>query len=315
MWETLQESWGSLLDPLHDPVTLAIPAFLTFLILEWIAARTLEHVEPGPDGRTRPPRGGYEKRDARASISMGLVSIVTSAAWKVLALVGYSALWVYVAPWHLPADAWYTWVILLVGIDVLWYWYHRMAHRVRLVWATHQAHHSSEYFNYATALRQKWNNSGEIIMWLPLPLIGIPPWMVFVGFSVSLVYQFFVHTERVGTLPRPIEFVFNTPSHHRVHHGSDPDYLDRNYAGMLIIWDRMFGTFKAEDHRPTYGLTKPVGTYNIWDLQTHEYRAIARDWRTAGTFRDKLGYAFGPPGWAPKQTHAEETENVSSART
>src|SRR5690606_17139977 len=112
MWETLQESWGSLLEPLHDPVTLAIPAFLTFLILEWIAARTLEHVEPGPDGRTRPPRGGYEKRDARASISMGLVSIVTSAAWKVLALVGYSALWVYVAPWHLPADAWYTWVIL-----------------------------------------------------------------------------------------------------------------------------------------------------------------------------------------------------------
>ncbi len=101
----------------------------------------------------------------------------------------------------------------------------------------------------------------------------------------------------VGTLPRPIEFVFNTPSHHRVHHGSDPDYLDRNYAGILIIWDRMFGTFKAEDHRPTYGLTKPVGTYNIWDLQTHEYRAIARDWRTAGTFRDKLGYAFGPPGW------------------
>ncbi len=212
------------------------------------------------------------------------------------------------------ADAWYTWVILLVGIDVLWYWYHRMAHRVRLVWATHQAHHSSEYFNYATALRQKWNNSGEIIMWLPLPLIGIPPWMVFVGFSVSLVYQFFVHTERVGKLPRPIEFVFNTPSHHRVHHGSDPDYLDRNYAGILIIWDRMFGTFKAEEHRPTYGLTKPVGTYNIWDLQTHEYRAIARDWRTAGTFRDKLGYAFGPPGWAPKQTHAEETESVSSAR-
>ncbi|MFD6860730.1 sterol desaturase family protein [Rhodococcus sp. NPDC060086] len=311
MWETLRESWGSLLEPLHDPVALAIPAFALFLILEWVAARTLERVEPGPDGRVHPPRGGYEMRDARTSLSMGLISIVTSAGWKVLALVGYSALWVYLAPWHLPADAWYTWVILLLGIDFLWYWYHRMAHRIRLVWATHQAHHSSEYFNYATALRQKWNNSGEIIMWLPLPLLGIPPWMVFVGFSVSLVYQFFVHTERVGALPAPIEFVFNTPSHHRVHHGSDAEYLDRNYAGILIIWDRMFGTFKAEEQRPVYGLTTPVGTFDIWDLQTHEYKAIARDWRSAASWRDKLGYAFGPPGWAPVKS---ETEPVSSSR-
>ena len=159
-------------------------------------------------------------------------------------------------------------MILLLGIDVLYYAYHRIAHRVRVIWATHQAHHSSEYFNFSTALRQKWNNSGEIIMWLPLPFLGIPPWMVFVGFSVSLVYQFFVHTERVGKLWRPIEFIFNTPSHHRVHHGSDAEYLDRNYAGILIIWDRMFGTFAAETHRPTYGLTTPVGTYNIWKLQT-----------------------------------------------
>lgn len=312
MWETLTRSWGSLLEPLGDPVTLAIPAFLVFLILEMVAARALEHAEPGPDGRVRPPRGGYEKRDSRASLSMGVVSIATTAAWKALALIGYSAIWVYVAPWHLPADAWYTWVILLLGIDFLWYWYHRMAHRVRLVWATHQAHHSSEYFNYATALRQKWNNSGEILMWLPLPLLGMPPWMVFVGFSVSLVYQFFVHTEHVGKLPRPIEFIFNTPSHHRVHHGSDAEYLDRNYAGILIVWDRLFGTFQAEKHRPTYGLTTPVGTYNIWDLQTHEYRAIARDWRTARTLRDKLGYAFGPPGWAPK---GAATEPVSPVRT
>ncbi len=313
MRETLFDSWGSLLEPLHDPVALAIPAFVVFLVLEWVAARTLEHVEPGADGRTHPPKGGYEARDARASLSMGLVSIATSALWKVLALVGYSAIWVYLAPWHLPADAWYTWVILLVGVDLLFYWYHRTAHRVRVVWATHQAHHSSEYFNFATALRQKWNNSGEIIMWLPLPLLGIPPWMVFVGFSVNLVYQFFVHTERVGTLPRPVEFVFNTPSHHRVHHGCDPEYLDRNYAGMFIIWDRMFGTFRPETHRPTYGLTKPVGTYKIWELQTHEYKAIARDWRSATTWRNKMGYVFGPPGWTPAHDR-EGSETVSSAR-
>ncbi|GAB2644198.1 sterol desaturase family protein [Prescottella soli] len=298
MWETLTAAWGSLLAPLGDPVTLAIPAFVVFLGLEWFAARKLEEADIR-GGRAHPPTAGYEFRDARASISMGLVSIATTAFWKFLALIGYSAIWVYLAPWHLPPDAWYTWVILLVGIDLLYYTYHRMAHRIRLIWATHQAHHSSEYFNFATALRQKWNNSGEILMWIPLPLIGIPPWMVFVGFSVSLVYQFFVHTERVGKLPRPVEFVFNTPSHHRVHHGCDPEYLDRNYGGILIVWDRLFGTFQPENQRPTYGLTKPVGTYDIWALQTHEYAAIGRDVRAASTWRERLGYVFGPPGWAP----------------
>ncbi|MFC9518995.1 sterol desaturase family protein [Nocardiaceae bacterium NPDC056970] len=316
MWETLTTAWGSLLEPLGDPVTLAIPAFVVFLGLEWFAARKLEETEIR-DGRAHPPSGGYEFRDARASISMGLVSIATTAFWKFLALIGYSAIWVYLAPWHMPANAWYTWVILLVGIDLLYYTYHRMAHRIRLIWATHQAHHSSEYFNFATALRQKWNNSGEILMWIPLPLIGIPPWMIFVGFSVSLVYQFFVHTERVDKLPRPIEFVFNTPSHHRVHHGCDPEYLDRNYAGILIVWDRMFGTFRAEQQRPTYGLTKPVGTYDIWKLQTHEYAAIGRDVRAAQSWRDRLGYVFGPPGWAPSgagQAHQEVDRAVAVDR-
>ena len=161
---------------------------------------------------------------------MGLVSIVTTAFWKFLALLGYAAIYGYVAPWHLPVESWYTWVILILGVDLLFYTYHRIAHRIRIIWATHQAHHSSEYFNFSTALRQKWNNSGEILMWLPLPLLGIPPWMVFVGFSVNLVYQFFVHTERIDRLWRPFEFVFNTPSHHRVHHGCDPEYLDKNYA-------------------------------------------------------------------------------------
>jgi sterol desaturase/sphingolipid hydroxylase (fatty acid hydroxylase superfamily) len=171
---------------------------------------------------------------------------------------------------------------------------------VRVVWATHQAHHSSEYFNFATALRQKWNNSHELVFWAPLPLLGVPPAMVFLGFSVSLVYQFFVHTERVGTLWRPVELVLNTPSHHRVHHGSDPEYLDRNYGGILIVWDRLFGSFQPELQRPTYGLTKPVGSTNLLTIQTHEYAAIVRDVRRAPTLRDKLGYVFGPPGWVPE---------------
>lgn len=286
MWDTVLQSWRSLLDPLHDPVMLALPAFALFLALEWAAA-------------VRESVAAYERRDATASLLTGVVSIATTAIWKILALVLYSAIWVYAAPWHLPADHWATWLLLLLGIDFLWYWYHRTAHRVRLIWATHQAHHSSQYLNFATALRQKWNNSGEVVMWLPLPLLGMPPWMVFTGFSVNLIYQFFVHTERVRHLPRPLEFVLNTPSHHRVHHGSDPEYLDRNYGGILILWDRLFGTFQAELHRPTYGLTKPVNSYNIWRIQTHEYAAILRDWRSTNRWPEKLAYAFGPPGWAP----------------
>ncbi|TQF74867.1 sterol desaturase family protein [Rhodococcus spelaei] len=299
MFDFVPEFWNSLPQPLRDPVSLAIPFFVLFLALEWGAARFLAEPEYDADGRAHPPRAGYAGLDARTSISMGLASILTTAAWKALALVGYAAIYAYLAPWHLPVDAWYTWVILIVGVDLLYYWYHRIAHRVRIIWAAHQAHHSSEYYNFATALRQKWNNSGEIVMWIPLPLIGIPPWMVFVGFSLNMVYQFFVHTERIDKLPRPIEFVLNTPSHHRVHHGCDPQYLDKNYGGVLILWDRMFGTFEPETHRPTYGLTKPVGTYNILTLQTHEYAAIARDVRAAGSWRERIGYLVGPPGWTP----------------
>ncbi|CPR06457.1 C-5 sterol desaturase [Mycobacterium bohemicum DSM 44277] len=285
---------------LRDPVLFAIPFFLLLLTLEWTAARKLEQIVTSQADAARPASGAHLTRDSLASISMGLVSVGTTAAWKALALFGYAAIYAYVAPWHLAATRWYTWVIALVGVDLLYYAYHRIAHRVRLIWATHQAHHSSEYYNLATALRQKWNNSGEILMWAPLPLLGVPPWMVFFSFSISLIYQFWIHTERIGKLPRPFEFVFNTPSHHRVHHGRDKLYLDKNYGGILILWDRLLGTFQPEIFRPHYGLTKPVDTFNIWKLQTREYVAIARDWHSASRLRDRLGYVFGPPGWAPR---------------
>nr|WP_179468997.1 sterol desaturase family protein [Mycolicibacterium vinylchloridicum] len=301
--------WLAVLPPqMREPVLFAIPFFLLLLIIEWTAARKLESLTGESD---RPASGAYLTRDAWNSISMGLVSIATMGAWKFLALLGYAALYTYVAPWHLSPRQWYTWVIAIVGVDILFYAYHRIAHRVRLIWATHQAHHSSRYFNFATALRQKWNNSGEIIMWIPLPLLGVPPWMVFTGFSINLIYQFWVHTEHIDKLPRAYEFVFNTPSHHRVHHGMDPEYLDKNYGGIFILWDRLFGTFQPELFRPHYGLTKPVNTFNIWKLQTREYVAIAHDVRAATRWRDRLGYVFGPPGWAP--TAAPQSTTVANA--
>jgi sterol desaturase/sphingolipid hydroxylase (fatty acid hydroxylase superfamily) len=137
-----------------------------------------------------------------------------------------------------------------------------------------------------------------------LPLLGVPPWMIFTAFSINLIFQFFVHTERIGTLPAPVEFVFNTPSHHRVHHASDKDYLDKNFGGILIIWDRLFGTYVQETHRPTYGLTKNIDSYNQFTVQYQEYGAIVRDVRQAHGWRERLGYVFAPPGWSPDQKKA-----------
>jgi sterol desaturase/sphingolipid hydroxylase (fatty acid hydroxylase superfamily) len=160
--------------------------------------------------------------------------------------------------------------------------------------------------NFATALRQKWNPWFEFFFWLPLPFLGFAPWTLYVAFSINLVYQFFVHTETIDRLPRAVEWVFNTPSHHRVHHGSDPEYLDRNYGGILIVWDRLFGTFTPERQRPTYGLTKPVDTYNLIRLEYGDYAAMVRNLRRARGWRERLGYVFGPPGWAPARTPATE---------
>lgn len=304
---------------MRDPVLFAIPFFLLLLTLEWTAARKLQEVEAvagtADPADPRPASGAYLRADAMASIRMGLVSIATTAFWKTLALLGYAAIFVYVAPWHLSATKWYTWVVAIVGVDLLFYAYHRTSHRIRLLWATHQAHHSSQYFNFATAVRQKWNNSGEILMWLPLPLLGLPPWLLFFSWSLNLIYQFWVHTERIDRMPRWFEYIFNTPSHHRVHHGNDQLYLDRNYGGLFIVFDRLFGSFQEEEFRPHYGLTKQVDTFNIWKLQTHEYVAICRDLRAATSWRDRWGFVFGPPGWTPRKAGRTVTRATPIATT
>ena len=149
---------------------------------------------------------------------------------------------------------------------------------------------------------------------MPLPLLGFAPWTLYVAFGFNLIYQFWVHTELIGKLWRPIEFIMNTPSHHRVHHGSDPEYLDKNYAGIFIIWDRMFGTFTEEKQRPTYGLTYKVDTYNLLKLQYGAYADLFHDIKGATRFRDKIGYIFRPPGWEPTAEHELEPHPVLPRR-
>lgn len=295
-----------LLDPMKNPVTYAIPFFVLTILLELAALKWLDNDEP--DGR---PATGYEVRDTRASLSMGAISLVFTLAFKVGSFVLYMLAFTHLAPWQLPTDTWWYWALVLLGVDLGFYGAHRFVHRVNIGWAAHQAHHSSEYMNFGTALRQKWNPWFEFFFWLPLPLLGFSPWTIYVAFGFNLIFQFFVHTETVGTLPRPIEFVFNTPSHHRVHHGSDPEYLDKNYGGMLIVWDRLFGTFQPETHRPTYGLTKPKDTYNIFKLQYGDYAQISRDVRSTRSWREKAGYLFGPPGWTPQAPSVTTEERTS----
>ncbi|MFD4444823.1 sterol desaturase family protein [Nocardia sp. NPDC058519] len=277
---------------MNNPLLYAIPVFLVFVIIEAVVLRVHDFGEVT----------GYEVADVRTSISMGAVSLVSLFLLELVSLVAFVFLWTYLAPWHIRADVWWSWVLLIVAVDFAWYCNHRFSHRVRIGWAGHQAHHSSEHFNLSTALRQKWNPWSEGLFWIPLPLLGFEPWMIYPAFSINLIYQFFTHTEVVDRLPRPVEFVFNTPSHHRVHHASDQQYLDTNYGGILILWDRIFGTFQAELHRPTYGLTKPVNTHNLLELEYHEYSNIIDDVRSARGLRNKLGYVFGPPGWRPERS-------------
>jgi sterol desaturase/sphingolipid hydroxylase (fatty acid hydroxylase superfamily) len=284
------------LSPWSNPITYAVPFFLISIALELAALKWLDH----DDNVT-----GYYRQDAQASILMGLGSLVSSTVFKLGSLVVYVLIY-DIAPFHLPTDVWWSWMLMIAMVDLAYYWQHRFVHRARVGWAAHQAHHSSSYMNFATALRQKWNPWFEFFFFAPLPLLGVAPWAIFFAYAINLIYQFFVHTETIDRLPRPFELVFNTPSHHRVHHGSDPEYLDKNYAGILIIWDRMFGSFTPEVQRPTYGLTHDVTTFNLITLEYGDYAALFRDVRAATTWRTKLGYLFRPPGWTPPGTKPGE---------
>jgi sterol desaturase/sphingolipid hydroxylase (fatty acid hydroxylase superfamily) len=271
-------------------ILYAVPYFLALLAVEWLS---FHHT-----GDHDATQVGYDLRDTATSLSMGLGNLVVNVGWKLVVVAVYSGVY-ELTPLRVPASAWWAWVLLFFADDLAYYWFHRVSHEVRVFWASHVVHHSSQHYNLSTALRQTWVPMTYLPFWIPLALIGIPPWMIILEQSVSLVYQFGIHTERIGRLPRPLELVLNTPSHHRVHHGANEAYLDRNYGGILIVWDRLFGTFQGETERVRYGLTKNIGTHHPVRVAFHEYVAIGRDLRTAGDWRQRLGYLFRGPGWSP----------------
>lgn len=266
----------------------AIPVFVVSLVLEALSYRFAPD-----DGEL-----GYERRDTRTSLSMGAGYLVIAGVWKLVAVAAYAAVY-RAAPWHLSARNPWTWVALFVADDLAFYAYHRSHHEIRILWASHVVHHSSQRYNLSTALRQTWTPMSFLPFWLPLAALGLAPWLILLQQSISLIYQFFLHTERVDRLPAPVEWLFNTPSHHRVHHGSNQQYLDRNYGGILIVWDRLFGTFTPEGDRVTYGLTKNLDTFVPVRVAFHEYAAIWRDLRAAPRWTDRARYLVRRPGWVP----------------
>jgi len=213
-----------------------------------------------------------------------------------------ASLWVYQHRlFTIPMNAVWAWIAVFLLEDLTYYVFHRLSHERRIWWAAHVNHHSSTHYNLSTALRQTWTGgvAGTWLLWLPLSLLGFPPAMVAIEKGISLVYQYWIHTETIRRLPAWFEAVFNTPSHHRVHHARNPRYLDRNYAGILIVWDRLFGSFQPElDEEPCrYGIVKNLGTFNIFRVAFHEWIAIAQD--LVRSPRHAVGWLFGPPGWSP----------------
>jgi len=279
----------------HPPdLTLyAVPLYLALMAIEFLVLRRR--------------RRRIDRRDFWASIGMGAGSLVTINL--VMGIVGW---WWATLLWpHRIVDLGtgaLGWTIAIVGWDLIYYWDHRLSHETRFFWASHVNHHSSLEFNLSTALRQPWTAFQTAFFVGLLALVGVSPALVVMSGAINLIYQYWIHTEIVDRIG-PLEAVLNSPSHHRVHHGSNPQYLDKNYGGIFIVWDRMFGTLEREVEPVRYGLTKDIGSYNLGIIAFHEWRALGRDVRATRGWRDRARRLYRRPGWEPSA--APEVQPVS----
>jgi sterol desaturase/sphingolipid hydroxylase (fatty acid hydroxylase superfamily) len=239
-------------------------------------------------------RDTYNTKDFLAATTIGLVNVGLSAAIKILTF-GIAIFCYNISPFQIPAT-WWAFLLCFIGIDFARYWAHRVAHEQRFWWATHITHHNSEKYNLSVSFRLGWTQHIKIIFFVPVMLMGFDPFVFFICHQIAVLYQFWIHTEYITKLHPVIEYIFTTPSHHRVHHASDAHYLDKNYGSTLIIWDRIFGTFMPEAERPTYGITKPVTSYNPIYLVFHEWRDIVQDLRKSKSIAEAWKILFGKPG-------------------
>ncbi len=245
----------------------------------------------------------HNTSDLLTNLIIGLVSIPLSFITKGVVLYTYSLLY-EVRLFTLPSNVWYTWVVCFFADDFSYYWFHRMSHRIRFLWVSHLVHHSSEEFTFSAAMRVPWTShfTGNFLFWVWMPLIGIEPALVLLFKSASVIYQFWMHTETINKMPGWFESVFNTPSHHRVHHGCDVEYLDKNHAGTLIVWDRLFGTYMDEKNKPTYGLTGNIKSFNPLVIEFYGWKELIRDLKRSAKFYHRFNYLFNAPGWSHDST-------------
>ena len=268
-------------------ILFAIPFFIVAMLLEMYVT-TKQHIKT------------YEAKDAFSSIAMGLGNVLFGFLSKAIVLLAF--FWIYdnFRLFTIPIT-WWSFILIFFADDFSYYWFHRVSHESRFFWASHVVHHSSKRYTLSTALRQTWSGGFfSFVFWLWMPLVGFHPAMILLQMSISLLYQFWIHTEAINKMPKWFEAVFNTPSHHRVHHGKNPLYLDRNHAGILIIWDKLFGTFQPEikEEKVVYGLVKNINTYNPIKIAFIEWIHMFKDAFTGDkSVKNRLLYFIKPPGW------------------
>lgn len=264
------------------PTYIAIPVFALLIAIEAFLI-------------LRQNREEFDRRDTWTNIGLGFGSVLFGILFSLVTSLFYLGAY-ELAPYKMPMSTWWPWVILLFLDDLAYYWFHRFSHEIRFLWNFHVVHHSSNKYNLSVAVRQSWfSGVSHWIFYIPLALLGFPFWAFVTMHGINLIYQFWIHTELIGKLPRPIELIFNTPSHHRVHHGVNQQYLDRNYAGIFIIWDRLFGTFVEEGEKVRYGITTPLKSYNMLWINLHAWAEMFARIKTTRGLAGKLRCVFASP--------------------
>jgi sterol desaturase/sphingolipid hydroxylase (fatty acid hydroxylase superfamily) len=274
--------------PAVNYVVLAIPVFLLLIVGELVITRLQE-------------KDYYRLSDSISDLGCGILQQFLEIFAKTALFAGYLFLYERLRVFDVPNGSAAAWVVCFLGVDFLYYWFHRTSHEINAFWAAHVVHHQSEEFNLAVALRQgAFQGTFSWVFYLPLALLGFPPLMFLTVTSVNTLYQFWIHTRVIGRLG-PLEWVLNTPSNHRVHHGRNPKYIDRNHGGTLIVWDRLFGTYQAEEEEPVYGITKPLASWNpVW-ANLHYWAELFGEARRISRLGDRLRLFVKPPGWRPAE--------------
>ena len=269
-----------------DYIALSIPIFIILIAAELVYAfyKKLNY---------------YRLNDSLANLSQGIGSQLVGIFLKTVAFFGYIFIYEHWRFYSFPSTIW-TWLLLFMGVDFFYYWFHRLSHQINALWAAHIVHHQSEEYNLTVALRQSWFQSGfSWVFYLPLAFAGFEPVMFLTVSAFNTLYQFWIHTRAIGDLG-PLEWFLNTPSHHRVHHGSNPKYINKNHAGTLIIWDRLFGTFQKEEEEVVYGITTPLASWNPLWANFHYWIELLNTSRKANGIKEKVYVFAKSPGWFPE---------------